>query len=56
MIARFTTITLALLVAIQADTLRLRNGAAVTGTWLGGTSDEVRLAWTTGCRGIRERT
>ncbi|MGA3237905.1 MAG: hypothetical protein ABSG03_16550 [Bryobacteraceae bacterium] len=43
MIARFTTITLALLVAGQADTLRLRTGAALTGTWLGGTPDEVRF-------------
>jgi hypothetical protein len=43
MIARFTTVTLALLVAGQADTLRLRNGTAVTGSWLGGTADEVRF-------------
>ena len=43
MIARFTTVTLALLVAGQADTLRLHNGTAVTGTWLGGTADEVRF-------------
>jgi hypothetical protein len=43
MIPRFATVTLALLVACQADTLRLRNGAAVTGTWLGGTADEVRF-------------
>jgi len=43
MIARFTTVTLALLAAAQADTLRLRNGTAVTGSWLGGTADEVRF-------------
>jgi hypothetical protein len=43
MIARFTTVTLALLAAGQADTLRLRNGSAVTGSWLGGTADEVRF-------------
>jgi hypothetical protein len=43
MIARITAVTLVLLAASQADTLRLRNGAAVTGTWLGGTADEVRF-------------
>ncbi len=43
MFARFTTLTLALLVAGRADTLRLRNGSAVTGSWLGGTADEVRF-------------
>jgi hypothetical protein len=43
MIARFTTVTLALLVAGRADTLRLRNGTALTGSWLGGTADEVRF-------------
>ncbi len=43
MIARFTTITLALLAAGHADTLRLRNGTAVTGSWLGGSGDEVRF-------------
>jgi hypothetical protein len=41
--ARFTILALALLVAGQADTLRLRNGATVTGSWLGGTTDEVRF-------------
>jgi hypothetical protein len=34
---------LALLVAGHADTLRLRNGTALTGSWLGGTTDEVRF-------------
>jgi hypothetical protein len=45
MIARFTLLafTLALLVAAEADTLRLRSGATITGTWLGGTADEVRF-------------
>jgi len=43
MIARFTMLALALLVAVEADTLRLRNGAAVTGTWLGGTAGEVHF-------------
>ena len=43
MIARITAVTLGLLAASQADTLRLRNGAAVTGTWLGGTANEVRF-------------
>jgi hypothetical protein len=43
MIARFTMLTLALLLAGQADTLRLRNGAVLTGSWLGGTTDEVRF-------------
>lgn len=43
MIPRFTVLALALLVETQADTLRLRNGATVTGSWLGGTADEVRF-------------
>jgi hypothetical protein len=45
MITRFTllALTLALLVAAEADTLRLRSGATITGTWLGGTADEVRF-------------
>jgi len=43
MFARFTMLALALLAATQADTLRLRNGATVTGSWLGGTADEVRF-------------
>jgi hypothetical protein len=43
MIARFTILAFALLAAGQADTLRLRNGATVTGSWLGGTTDEVRF-------------
>jgi hypothetical protein len=43
MIARFTMLALALLMAGQADTLRLRDGAVVTGNWLGGTTDEVRF-------------
>jgi len=43
MIARFTMLALALLMAGQADTIRLRNGTIVTGSWLGGTTDEVRF-------------
>jgi hypothetical protein len=43
MIARLSTLALALLLATQADTLRLRSGATVTGSWLGGTADEVRF-------------
>jgi len=43
MIARFTALALALLAATQADTLRLRNGAAITGSFLGGNADEVRF-------------
>jgi hypothetical protein len=43
MIARFTILALALLAASQADTIRLRNGSTVTGTWLGGDTNEVRF-------------
>jgi hypothetical protein len=44
MTARLTMLVLALLAAGQAaDTLRLRNGSVVTGSWLGGTPDEVRF-------------
>jgi hypothetical protein len=43
MVGRFTILALALLAAIEADTLRLRNGATVTGSWLGGNADEVRF-------------
>jgi hypothetical protein len=43
MIARFTITALALAIVCQADTLRLRNGATVTGSFLGGTATEVRF-------------
>jgi len=43
MIARITILTLPLLIAGQADTLRLRNGTIVNGNWLGGSTDEVRF-------------
>jgi hypothetical protein len=43
MIARFTIIAFAFTMACQADTLRLRNGATVTGSFLGGSADEVRF-------------
>ncbi len=43
MIARLTITAVALAMACQADTLRLRNGASVTGNFLGGNADEVRF-------------
>jgi hypothetical protein len=43
MIVRFTITALALAIACPADTLRLRNGATVTGSFLGGSADEVRF-------------
>ena len=43
MIARFTITAFVLAMTCQADTLRLRNGASVTGSFLGGSADEVRF-------------
>ncbi len=43
MIGRFTVIALVLAMSSQADTLRLRNGSIVYGSFLGGTADEVRF-------------
>ena len=43
MIARFTILALVLAMSSQADTLRLRNGSTVNGTFLGGTADDVRF-------------
>ena len=43
MIARLTIAAFALAIACKADTLRLRNGATVTGSFLGGSADEVRF-------------
>lgn len=43
MIARFTITAFVLAMICQADTLRLRNGASVTGSFLGGSADEVRF-------------
>ena len=43
MIARFTIAASILALASQADTLRLRNGSTVSGSFLGGTADEVRF-------------
>jgi hypothetical protein len=43
MIARFATLALVLAISSQADTLRLRNGSAVNGNFLGGTADDVRF-------------
>jgi len=42
-IARFTILALVLAMSSQADTLRLRNGSTVNGTFLGGTADDVRF-------------
>ena len=43
MTARSTLLVLAVALASQADTLRLRNGSTVNGSFLGGTSDDVRF-------------
>ncbi len=43
MIARFTILAVAFLAVCPADTLRLRNGATVSGSWVGGTADEIRF-------------
>jgi hypothetical protein len=43
MIARLTILALVLALSIQADTLRLRNGSIVNGSFLGGTADDVRF-------------
>ena len=43
MIARFTILALVLAMSSQADTLRLRNGSTVNGSFLGGTADDVRF-------------
>jgi hypothetical protein len=43
MFARFTIAALVLTISIQADTLRLRNGSTVNGSFLGGTADEIRF-------------
>jgi hypothetical protein len=43
MITRFTILGLALAMSSQADTLRLRNGSTVNGSFLGGTADDIRF-------------
>lgn len=43
MIVRFAIPALLLAISGQADTLRLRNGSTVNGSFLGGTADEVRF-------------
>ena len=43
MFARFTIAALVLAMSSQADTLRLRNGSTVNGSFLGGTADEIRF-------------
>jgi hypothetical protein len=43
MVARFTITALILTMLGQADTLRLRNGSTIEGSFLGGTADEVRF-------------
>ena len=43
MITRFTILALALAMSSQADTLRLRNGSTVSGSFLGGTADDIRF-------------
>ncbi len=44
MIVRFTVIAMIFAVSSQADTLRLRDGSTVNGTFLGGTADDVRFS------------
>ena len=43
MLRRFTILILLAAMASQADTLRLRNGSVVNGSFLGGTADDVRF-------------
>lgn len=43
MITRFTILALALAISSQAETLRLRNGSTVNGSFLGGTADDIRF-------------
>ncbi|MGA3099649.1 MAG: hypothetical protein ABSF25_24605 [Bryobacteraceae bacterium] len=43
MITRFTILALALAMSSRADTLRLRNGSTVNGSFLGGTTDDIRF-------------
>lgn len=43
MITRFTMLALALAMASHADTLRLRDGSTVNGSYMGGTADDIRF-------------
>src|ERR1700733_9480680 len=43
MITRFTILALALTMSSQADTLRLRDGSTVNGSFLGATADDIRF-------------
>jgi hypothetical protein len=43
MIGRFLTLALVLAISVQADTLRMRDGSTVNGSFLGGTADDVRF-------------
>jgi hypothetical protein len=43
MISRFTILALVFAMSSQADTLRLRDGSTVNGSFLGGTADDVRF-------------
>jgi len=44
MIGRFTLLAVVFALSSHADTLRLRNGSIVNGTYLGGTADDVRFS------------
>jgi hypothetical protein len=44
MIGRFTILAVVLAISSRADTLRLRNGSSVNGTFLGGTADDIRFS------------
>lgn len=43
MIARFTITALVLAISCQADSLRLKDGSILDGSFLGGTADEIRF-------------
>ena len=43
MMGRFTIVAVVLAMSSQADSLRLRNGSIVNGSFLGGTADDVRF-------------
>lgn len=44
MIGRFTILAVVFAISSRADTLRLRNGSIVNGTFLGGTAEDVRFS------------
>ena len=43
MIGRFTIVAVVLAISSRADTLRLRNGSTVNGSFMGGTADDIRF-------------